>query len=87
MAELPTTFEAQPKGSDTGERCALKGARSVREGADGKGPEGTSSAAYFTLRGLRHEVTHVSVMTGPEGPDVTRCSATGTLPRRAVGAI
>ena len=48
MAELPTTFDAQPKGSGTGERCALKGARSVREGADGKGPKGTSSAAYFT---------------------------------------
>ena len=53
MAELPTTFDAQPKGSGTGERCALKGARSVREGADGKGPKGTSSAAYFTLQTSR----------------------------------
>ena len=26
-------------------------ARTVREGGDGKGPKGTSSAPYFTLRG------------------------------------
>jgi hypothetical protein len=42
------------KGSDTGERTALKGARCVREGAEGKGPQGTSSAAYFTLKGGGH---------------------------------
>jgi hypothetical protein len=32
----------------TGERTALKGARCVREEAEGKGPQGTSLAAYFT---------------------------------------
>jgi hypothetical protein len=47
------SFRESGKG-DTGEPDALKGARPVRRGADGKGPErsGTSPAAYPTASAL-----------------------------------
>ena len=41
----------------TGEPCAVKAARTVRRGADGKGPDetGTSPAAYPTAYALNEE--------------------------------
>src|SRR5262245_59690619 len=58
---------------DTGEPDALKGARPVRRGADGKGPErsGTSPAAYPTI----YPQLHLVLMLAWSGADVERAEA------------
>ena len=70
-----------------------KGSRPVRGEVVGKRSvyADTSLAAYSTASpvrgGLRHENCGYTCYDWPYDQDITQCATTGTLPRRAAGAI